>query len=408
MVGRKAASLALVLLALGIMQAAAQEPGEETRRLLLLFETAAEAKLSQQEQLMLYESLLVQLGSASRKVAVLEARGRRPPASDADRNKLARSLGGDSWLRVTVTGDMGSVGVAASSYDLLLSQTVFQLDFRKGLTRGAVDLERGFWSEVLKAAADYYGQAAAAKSLPGEVVFHALPGTKIAVAGAQSLVADADGQASMRVQLPLTLSVRARHQGFYPLEDKFYVTQELTALELEQKRGTRFAFDFYLNNVIFPGFEFCWFPMPNFLFLRGGFTTYLAGLLFSGERDRSLFVSETLNLLDLGVAVYLNDADRNFRAYAGLGGFLRLVTAKGYWGLEPIAPGGLQAILGIEYSRRLKQRFYLEFDPLLYFTSDTQLLIASFPDDQGRAGYAFFDKAAFYFLNLRLGFRWQL
>jgi hypothetical protein len=212
----------------------------------------------------------------------------------------------------------------------------------------------------------------------------------------------------MRVQLPLTLSIRARHRGFYPLEDKSYVTQELTTLELEQKKGTRFAFDFYLNNVIFPGFEFSWFPMPNFLFVRGGFTTYLAGLLFSRDSYRSLFVSETLNLLDLGAAAYLNEADRNLRAYAGLGGFLRLVTAKGFFGLEPIAPGGLQAILGIEYSRRLKQRFYLEFDPLLYFTSDAQLLIASLPSEQSRTGYAFFDKAALYFLNLRLGFRWQL
>jgi hypothetical protein len=409
MVRGKVAGLALALLVLGLLRLAAQElePGEETRRLLLLFETAAEAKLSQQEQLMLYESLLVQLGSASRKLAVLEARGRKPPATDVDRSKLARSLGGDSWLRVTVTGDLGSVGVTASSYDLLVSQTVFQLEYNKGLTRGAVDLERGFWSDVLKAAADYYSEAAAAKSLPGEVVFRALPGTKIAVAGAQSLLADADGQARMRVQLPLTLSIRARHQGFYPLEEKFYVTQELTTLELEQKRGTRFAFDVYLNNVVFPGFEFSWFPMPNFLFVRGGFTTYLAGLFFSGDRGQSLFVSETLNLLDLGVAAYLNDADRNLRAYAGLGGFLRLITAKGYFGLEPIAPGGLQAILGIEYSRRLKQRFYLEFDPLLYFTSDTQLLIASFPSDERLAGYAFFDKAAFSFLNLRLGFRWQ-
>ena len=411
MVSRKAAGLVLALLALPLLRAAAQEPvpGEETRRLLLCFELAPGAKFSQQEELLLYESLLVKVGSASRKVAVLESPGRKPPASDAARSTLARSLGGDSWLRVQVSGDMGSVGLAVSSYDLLVSQTIFQFELRKSLARGATELQRGFWNEVLQATAEYYSQAAAAKSLPGEVVFQTLPGTKIAVAGAQSLLADANGQARMQVQLPLTLSVRARRQGFYPLESKFYVTQELTTLELEQKRGTRFAFDFYLNNVIFPGFEFSWFPLPNTLFLRTGFTTYLAGLLFSGDnRQESLFVSETLNLLDLAVGAYLNDADRNLRAYAGLGGFLRLVTARGYFGLEPIAPGGLQAILGIEYSRRLKQRFYLEFDPLLYFTSDTHLLIASFPPDQRLVGYAFFDKAAFYFLNLRLGFRWQL
>lgn len=411
MVSRKLVALALALLALPLQAAFTQEPvpGEETRRLLLCFELDPGAKFSQQEELLLYESLLVRVGNASRKVAVLEARGRKPPASDAERSTLARSLGGDSWLRVRVSGDISSVGVAASSYDLLVSEVVFQLELRKSLARGAPDLERGFWTEIQQATADYYSQAAAAKSLPGQVIFRALPGTEIAVAGAENLQADAEGQASMRVQLPLTLLVRARHRGFYPSDNKFYVTQELTTLELQQARGARFAFDVYLNNVIFPGFEFSWFPMPNTLFVRGGFTTYLAGLLFSGDRDNtSLFVSKTLNLLDLGVGMYLNDADRNVRAYAGLGGFLRLITSKNYFGLEPIAPGGLQAFLGIEYSPRLKQRFYLEFDPLLYFTGDSLLLIGSFPDGQKLTGYAFFDKTAFYFLNLRLGFRWQI
>lgn len=414
MVSRQAAAraaMALALFVLALPRAAAQEPepGEETRRLLLCFEVDPAAKFSKEEQLLLYESLLVRIGNATRKLAVLEAPGLKAPATDAERSNLARSLGGDSWLRVRVSGEIASVGVAAYSYDLLLSDFVFQSEFQKSLARGAPDLERGFWSELQQATADYFSQAAAAKSLPGEVVFRALPGAQIAVAGAQKLTADADGRASMRVQLPLTLQVRTRFQGFYPRQDEFYITQELTTLELEQQRGTRFAFDFYLNNVIFPGFEFSWYPMPATLFVRGGFTTYLAGLLFSGDSDQeSIFVSKSLTLLDLGVGMYLNDADRNVRAYAGLGGFLRLVTAKGYWGLEPIAPGGLQAILGIEYSRRLKQRFYLEFDPLLYFTSDTLLLIASFPGEQRLAGYAFFDWGAFYFLNLRLGFRWQL
>jgi hypothetical protein len=414
MVSRQAAAraaLALALLALPLLRPAAQEPepGEETRRLLLCFEIDPKAKFSKQEQLLLYESLLVRIGNASRKVAVLEAPGLKPPASDVERSKLARSLGGDSWLRVRVSGDIGSVGVAAYSYDLLISDFAFQLEFQKSLARGAPDLERGFWTEVQQATADYFSQAAAAKSLPGEVVFRALPGAEIAVAGAQKLTADEDGRASMRVQLPLTLQVRTRYQGFYPRQDEFYITQELTTLELKQQRGTRYAFDFYLNNVIFPGFEFSWYPLPNSLFVRAGFTTYLVGLVFSGDsRQQSILISKSLNLLDLGAGMYLNDADRNVRAYAGLGGFLRLITAKGYWGLEPIAPGGLQAFLGIEYSRRLKQRFYLEFDPLLYFTRDTLLLMASFPGEQRLAGYAFFDWGAFYFLNLRLGFRWQL
>ena len=189
------------------------------------------------------------------------------------------------------------------------------------------------------------------------------------------------------MQLPLTLSIRARRPGFYPLENKFYVTQELTTLELEQARGARFAFDVYLNNVIFPGFEFSYFPHAQ-LPVRPRRLHDLPGrppVLRATATRTSLFVSQTLNLLDLGVGTYLNDADRNLRAYAGLGGFLRLVTSKGYFGLEPIAPGGLQAFLGIEYSRRLKQRFYLEFDPLLYFTSDTLLADRLLPG-QSEAG----------------------
>jgi hypothetical protein len=408
MVRRKTAALILGLLALPLLRTAAQA-GEESRRLLLYFELAPDANFSQDEELLLYESLLVQLGSASRKLAVLEAPDRQPTASDADRSTLARSLGGDSWLLVSLSGDWTSVNIAAASYDLLTGQVVFAFQMRKGLPRGAADFGRGFWTEVLEAAAGYYSQAAAAKTLPGEVVFRAPPGTRIAVAGGESLRTDTDGQASLRVQLPLTLSIRARRPGYYPLENKYYVSQELTTLEIAQARGARFAFDVYLNNAIFPGFEFSWFPLPNTLFLRAGFTTYLAGLLFSSnDEDTSLFVSESLNLLDLGFGSYLNDADRPLRAYAGLGAFLRLVTSLGYFGLEPIAPWGLQAFLGVEYSRKLKQRFYLEFDPLLYFTSHPGLLIASFPPDEKLTGYAFLESAAFYFLNLRLGFRWQL
>ena len=416
MVRRKAAALVLVLLALPLPRLPAQEQvpqepvaGEETRRLLLCFDLAADANFSQEEELLLYESLLVQVGSASRKVAVLETPDRKPAASDPDRSTLARSLGADSWLRVSLAGDWTSVAVAAGSYDLLTGQTVFQFEMRKRLLRGAVDLERGFWDEVLEATAGYYSQAAAAKSLPGQVVFRAPPGTRITVPGGDTLRTDADGQARLDVQLPLTLSIRARLPGHFPLESKYYLSQELTTLELEQARGARFAFDVYLNNMIFPGFEFSWFPLPSTLFVRTGFTTYLAGLLFSGRgQDTSLFVSMTLNLLDLGIGAYLNDADRNLRAYAGAGVFLRLITSLAYFGLEPIAPWGLQAILGLEYSRRLKQRFYLEFDPLLYFTSHPDLMKASLSSNRDYIGYIFFEKFAAYFLNLRLGFRWQL
>lgn len=412
MVRFTAVAFATLLAGLAIPCVMAQEaqPGEETRRLALFFDSAAGANFSEQEESLLYESLLVRVGSGSPKLAVVEVPGRDPTASESDRTTLARSLGADSWLRVQIAGDWISVGITVSSYDLLTLQTVFQFGLTKRLLRGAVDLERDFWNEVVAAVEGYYSGAAAAKVVPGEVVLRARPGTRILGAADEVLRADAEGLARVSVQVPLTLSLRAVRPGFFPLEGKYYVTQEQTTLELEQVRGARFAFDVYLNNAIFPGFEFSWFPLPSTLFLRTGFTTYLAGLLFSdrGEGDTSIFVSKTLNLLDLGFGAYLNDADRSIRAYAGVGAFLRLITSLGYFGLEPIAPWGLQGVFGIEYSRRLKQRFYLEYDPLLYFTSRPDLLAASFPRDQSPIGYLFFPTAAVYLLNVRLGFRWQI
>lgn len=420
MVSRRLSIPILLLLALPLLPLTAQEPaedapapGEETRRLLLAFRFAKEANFSAEEELLLYESLLVHLGSASRRLAVVETPGRAGPASDADRSTLARSLGADSWLRVELDGDWMAVGLDVDSYDLLSQKTVFRFQLTQKLLRGAVDLERDFWDEVVAAAADYYSQAAAAKPMPGQVVFQAVPGSRLRLPWGEVLRAGEEGTARLGVQLPLTLSVRAERAGFFPLENRFYLAQEMNTLELAQERGSRFAFDVYLNNLVFPGFEFSWFFLPSSLYARAGFTTYLAGLLFSDhdEEDSALFVSRSLNLLDLGVGAYLNEADRHLRAYAGLGAFLRLVTSGGYFGLEPVAPWGLQAILGFEYSRRLKQRFYLELDPLLYYTGHrerTELFRAFLPEDQSPVGYLFFPSGVFQLLNIRLGFRWQI
>ena len=402
MVRRSTAALILGLLALPLLRPAAQEAEagepaeagapaeaaqpaaeEETRRLLLCFELASDANFTQEEELLLYESLLVQLGSASRKVAVLEAPDRKPTASNSDRSTLARSLGGDSWLLVSLSGDLdlreprGRLLRPAHRADRLRLPDA-QEPAARGGGPGAGLLGRdpgsGRWTTTARRRPP--------RSLPGQVVFQAPPGTRIAVAGTENLRTDPSGRASLSVQLPLTLSIRARRPGFYPLESKYYVSQELTTLELQQARGARFAFDVYLNNVIFPGFEFSWFPLPNTLFLRTGFTTYLAGLFFSGSgEETSIFVSKTLNLLDLGDRRL---PERSGPAPARLRRNRRIPAPDhlhGYWGLEPIAPWGLQAILGLEYSRKLKQRFYLEFDPLLYFTNHPDLLFASFPPD---------------------------
>jgi hypothetical protein len=404
-------SIILITLAFRLPAEEPTPPEERTRRLLLFFELEPQANFSQEEELLLYESLLVRLGSASRKVAIKEYPSRAPSASDRERTTLARSLGADSWLRVDLTGTWLSVGLRVSSYDLIGQALAFAFELRKPMRRGAVDLERDFWDEVSAAIDGYYSQAAANRTVSGEVLFQARPGTRIIGAGPGPLLADAEGLARAAVQVPTTLSVRATRPGLFPVEGKYYLSLEQTTVKLEQAPGARFAIEAYLNNLIFPGFEFSYYLIPGLFYARTGLTTYLFGLLLTdsgSEAADSLLVSRALNLLDLGIGTYLNDADRDLRVYAGLGAFLRLITTLVHVGLEPIAPWGLQAALGLEYSRHPGRRFYLEFTPLLYFTSRPDLMLASFSPNYSLAGYAFLPWGVFYFLNLRLGFRWQI
>jgi hypothetical protein len=414
MVARAWAAAFLLLLLAPVLRLSAEEPitpEERTRRLLLFFELEPKANFGQEEQLLLYESLLVRLGSASRKVAIKEYPSRARGTSDEQRTILARSLGADSWLQVSLAGNWSAVDLRVSSYDLIGQAMAFAFEMNKPMRRGAVDLERDFWDEVTAAVEDYYAEAAANRTVPGEVVFQARPGTRILGAGAGTLRTDGSGIARAAVQVPVTLSVRATRAGFFPVEGKYFLSREQTTVQLEQNRGARIAIEVYLNNLIFPGFELSYYLIPGLLFARAGLTTNAIGLLFtdSGSTgESSLLVSRGLNQMDLGFGIYLNDEDRDLRAYAGLGAFVRLLMVLGYFGLEPIAPWGLQAALGIEYSRNPRWRFYLELAPLLHFTNRPDLMFASFAPDYSLAGYAFLPWGVFEFLNLRLGFRWQI
>jgi hypothetical protein len=417
MVERLPAAACLLLFLASGLRLPAEEPAtpeERTRRLLLFFELEPEANFGQEEELLLYESLLVRLSSASRKVAVKEYPSRAPGASEAQCTTLARSLGADCWLRVGLAGNWLSVDLRASSYDLIAQATAFAFERRKPMRRGAVDLQRDFWDEVSAAVDEYYSQAAANRTVPGEVVFQARPGTRIVGAGPAPLRTDSDGIARAAVQVPVTLAVRATRAGFFPVEGKYFLSREQTTVRLEQDRGARFALEAHLTNLIFPGLQFSYFLVPGLLFARTGFTTNVIGLLLTDSGDEAktgqfgLLVSRPLNQVDLGIGVYLNDEDRDLRAYAGLGAFLRLLTTLGYVGLEPIAPWGLQAALGLEYSRNPRGRFYLELAPLLHFTSRPDMMCASFSPEYSLAGYAWLPWGVFEFLNVRLGFRWQI
>jgi len=416
------AALLLAALAVALPTATAQEgaaSGDEApRRLLLLFEVADTAQLDPAQTLLLYESLLVKLGRASEMVAVLEHGDEPSPASDSERSQAARSRRGDAWLHVRVDGRWSGLTLSARAYDLLADAPAFELSWNAAIRRGAIELERHFWAVVTEAVAQQFrsGGRKVARAVSRETLTIAgVPGTRIRGLGDAVLEIDEGGQAALDLLLPATLSYRATRTGYYPVERGLYLEPGIGILDLEQERGSRWALNAYLQMMNYPGFDVSFYPVPNLYWIKLGFNTYLLGLVLAEERDQSMLVSYSLSHVNLSTGVYLNAADRLFRFYVGAGIFARIMTAR-EWAvyLEPIAPWGLQPILGMEFSRQTRTRFYVEYAPFFYWTVSASLFWLSLPLEH-RAPYLpiiwqDYDQPAFYWeiFNFRFGIRWLL
>jgi hypothetical protein len=168
-------------------------------------------------------------------------------------------------------------------------------------------------------------------------------------------------------------------------------------ISLEQKLAARMAFDVFLNNMSYPGFNFMYFLVPDTIFARVGILTYLIGFVLDEQDGEavSMFTSHTLNTFGFSFGFFVNDPDRTFRPYFSLGGAWRIITAKGYWGLEPAAPFATQPVLGFEYSRNRKYKVYAEYAPNFYFAPERYLFALSLPSEHGggKLPFRFFPKS---------------
>ncbi|MBN1836102.1 MAG: hypothetical protein JW820_09650 [Spirochaetales bacterium] len=418
MVGRRPHLIAAFLVGLAALLTAASarcQEQEPPRRLLFLFETAEGARLSPSEQLLLYESLLVRLGRASERIAVLEYEQSGVPGTDELRDTATASRRADSWVFVTVGGSWPQLTVSARGQDLVQAQTLFELSFEATIRRGAVDLERHFWDPVtdaLTATLSGSGKQVAKTVSREPLTIRGAPGTRILGLEPGPVELGESGALEIETLLPATFSLRATRLGYDPVEQDFYVEPGAGVLDLGQEPGTRWAFSFYLQMMNYPGFDASFYPVRDFYWVKLGFNTFLIGLILAEDREESMLVSYSLSHLNLSTGVYLNASDRLFRFYAGLGAFLRVITAK-EWAIaiEPIAPWGLYPILGTEISRRQNLRFFVEYTPLLYFPPDAELFWLSIPEDSGppilpipvKSRVVFWELAVF-----RFGVRWLL
>jgi hypothetical protein len=413
-----AAPLMALLVFLAAFPACGQEGnpgGEPPRRLLLLFEAAPSARLDAVQRLLLYESLLVKLGRASERIAVVEYGEPASPPTDQARLDAAESRRADAWILVTVDGRWPQLELSARAFDLLAGSAAFELSLGRTVRRGAVDLERHFWDEIVEAVRSTLpgsGRRVARSVSRETLALQGVPGTRVRGFGGKAMRLGDGGALSIETLLPATFSFRATRLGYKPVERDIYLEPGLGTLDLGQERGSRWACSLYLQMMNYPGFEVSYYPIPDFLWVKLGFTSYLLGFVLAMEEEQSMLVSFPLSHLNLSAGIYLRAADRLFRPYLGLGAFARLITARAIvFALEPIAPWGLQPVLGMEISRNLKRRFYFEYAPFFYLPTDPSLFRLSIPRESGppilpipaQNPQVFWDTAVF-----RFGLRWLL
>ena len=383
---------------------------DEIRRLVLFFETAPDSQFTPQQQTLLYESLMAKLSNASEKVAMLGHRESVIPGDDQGKTAVAERVGADSWLYVAVGGDFETAHLEARCLDLLNGIIAFELDLEKETIRGTRELGLLFWHEVQEEVRSYFERALNIENTTGDLTFQAVPGTRIRGVGRKRLKTEEDGVATAQVPLPSTTRFRATRPGYWPVEGQIYMDQPEKTVVLEQAPGSRASLDFYLNNGNFPGFDFNFFLLPDMVFVRAGILTHLFGFVLE-EEERDFFVSYTLSRFNLGGGIFLNAPDRFFRPYFAAGAFLRIITARGYWGLEPISPFGIQPIFGFEYSRQSRYKLFVEYAPMAYWTGDldsTLLFLLSLPAKNDFSGYLPLHWCVFDLVNFKLGLRIRL
>lgn len=394
-------------------------PGEP-HRLALYFEQEEGLKFQELELLLLYESLLAKLSGASVGVVIIEEQSGGVPGTIEEKSHLAREQGADSWLSAMVSGSMESLRVYVSSFDLLKERMVFESRLQSELPVGLIDLARRFWDSTTQALRENYSLVAAdappAKKKiidSAEIVILAQPGTLVTGLSEKPLEVGQEGELSIELALPGTYSFEALKRGYYPYKEIFYLESESRVIEIDQQPGSRYALNFYLNNFSFPGFELSYYFIPNFFFARVGFNTFLLGIRVPDQDDStdddSWLQSHSLSHINITVGRYLGREDRYYRWLISGGLFTRLIMAKGYGiGFEPIAPFGVQAIIGLEFSHSEKKRLFLEYVPLLYLTKYPELMQASFPPDYEPWNYIFGKSYVIDFFNFRFGLRFQL
>ncbi len=412
------AGLAFTLPGLWAEETEYVDPTPPPRRIMVFFRNDA-TNFAPDEKIAFYESLLIALQRSKKDCYPVEASPIAGPDSDDDRSSFARRKACDGWLLVRVKAageDQTSVDFVLFDVvnDIFVAKSSFTLD-----KPDARDLSIIFWEKIT----DAYLTLKPLDPLP-TLTIRGVPGTVVYGLGKKALTIDANGRTRITVQpIPAVFSIRAEKTGYDTLEQDILIKEMGGDIKLEQKRGSLFSLDLTMLSMQFPGIDVGFYPIPNLLFFKLGFTTFQWGIYLGDFQDNkgaagnnhSVIVHYPLMNLSFQAGVYISDPGKTVRTYLALGAFARLFFSDAYTGLEPIAPYGLQPVFGMEFHPVPSSCIFLEYAPSLYYvdeadsqyTKDFELLKTLYP--KGHEWYTFSQgRWVCDMLVFRVGYRWHL
>jgi hypothetical protein len=408
--------LSVLLAAAPFLDAQDQAP-QAPRKLLLHVEQAGGTGYSQNELLMISRSIMLTLQNAVGNIIVMESPDGQLPASGSRINELAQAAKADCWLWIGLSNKGKGTSVRARSFDILTSEQTFDQALGRDARISILDLPYEKWRDITSLVSQRYGPRAGTQSAqvapsvaqpqpaPSDaavLTIHALPGTVISDGNGASATTGTDGTAQLRLPAPAEYSLRATLTDYHEVKENLFLSSDRT-IDVAQRLDSRWAMDFSMQDIESPGVDLSRFILPNFLFVKLGFTTRLIGLALTND---AVFSNEPLTTFALQGGIYFRPEDMFFRFYGALGGFLRVRTPVGEVHLDPLAPAGVQISLGAEIGAAEYGGFFFEWEPAFYFALEPDFQ-NSFGNN-GMAGWFFPSWGALNILTVRIGYRLQI
>ncbi len=287
------------------------------------------------------------------------------PADD-ELAAAARMLNTDAWLRLVLDLDGDALAVDFVVEDLLTGVR------RSGSYRTPSGQIREFQHRAWVPILDAIESVVVAREEAGTLRVRGEPGTAVRVDDEPARGIPESGEITYTLPVPGTYRIRAVRPGSWPAEERV-VLEAHRELDFFLDPAPRFAGQFSLYNAQFPELGVMFFPGRRSFFLGAGVTSFALGYALRDVRDpgegepTGVAVSLPLTSLSLSAGGFFGGPEQQTRAYLGVQPFVRVTHYDGL-GLEPFAPLGVSAQLGLEYRPFRRGGLFLEWLPTAYPT----------------------------------------